>query len=225
MTLADGSIYFATEYANRGEALKGHGVNTGFGVSQRAAGANMSVDVAAGTACVNYLMVVAGGITNKVVSAADATNPRIDIVTLKSDGTLTVTAGTAAANPAPPSIPSNEILLAFINVAANASSITTANCTDKREFVLRSQPPIGTLLMWLKSLTGVPQTLPYGYVACDGSTISDAESPMNGTTLPNLTSNSQALMPFTSSGNTATNWTNIGAGISTYTFVAIIRIK
>lgn len=47
-------------------------------------------------------------------------------------------------------------------------------------------PPIGAIIAWNKSLTGVPQTLPQGYRECDGTAISDAESPMNGQNLPDL---------------------------------------
>ena len=49
-----------------------------------------------------------------------------------------------------------------------------------------TEPGIGAVVAWLKSLTGVPQTLPAGWVELDGSTISDADSPLNGETLPNL---------------------------------------
>jgi len=47
-------------------------------------------------------------------------------------------------------------------------------------------PPIGSIIAWNKTFTSVPQTLPAGWVECDGSVISDADSPLNGETLPNL---------------------------------------
>ena len=47
-------------------------------------------------------------------------------------------------------------------------------------------PPVGAIIAWAKSMTSVPQTLPVGWVECDGATISDAESPMNGVALPDL---------------------------------------
>lgn len=46
--------------------------------------------------------------------------------------------------------------------------------------------PIGAMIPWLKSLTGVP-SLPEGWVECDGSAISDSDSPMNGQNTPNMT--------------------------------------
>ena len=52
-------------------------------------------------------------------------------------------------------------------------------------------PPIGSILPWAKSFTGVP-TLPQGWAECDGSTVSDAESPLNGQTLPDLNGSTEA---------------------------------
>lgn len=46
--------------------------------------------------------------------------------------------------------------------------------------------PVGAVIAWLKDLPGVPSTLPDGFTVCDGKTISDAASPLNGVTLPNL---------------------------------------
>jgi len=46
-------------------------------------------------------------------------------------------------------------------------------------------PPIGTIMFWWKSITGTP-SLPDGWVECDGTAISDSDSPMNGQTLPDF---------------------------------------
>jgi hypothetical protein len=45
--------------------------------------------------------------------------------------------------------------------------------------------PLGVIMPWHKSLSGVPD-LPGGWVECNGQTISDAQSPLNGQTVPNL---------------------------------------
>jgi hypothetical protein len=76
------------------------------------------------------------------ISAADATNPRIDLIVAtvndaQYSGSLnnvvfTTVAGTPAASPAVPSTPNNSIVLAQIAVAANATSISNANITDRR---------------------------------------------------------------------------------------------
>jgi hypothetical protein len=49
------------------------------------------------------------------------------------------------------------------------------------------QPPIGAIVAWAKTLTGVPQTLPSGWVECDGSVLSMDGSPLDGETIPDLT--------------------------------------
>ena len=81
---------------------------------------------------------------NVAISAADATNPRKDIVVATvndayysgstNNVVFQVIAGTPAVSPTQPATPSNSILLAVIAVAANATSIVTANITDSRTF-------------------------------------------------------------------------------------------
>lgn len=44
--------------------------------------------------------------------------------------------------------------------------------------------PVGTIMAWTKALSGV--TLPAGWVECNGQTLSDTQSPMNGKNVPNL---------------------------------------
>jgi hypothetical protein len=61
--------------------------------------------------------------------------------------------------------------------------------------------PIGGIVPWAKNFTGVP-TLPEQFLECDGSVISDAESPLNGQTLPNLNGNNNYLRGGTTSGST-----------------------
>lgn len=119
-------------------------------VTQRAAGANMSVDVAGGKAVVKGdLATYEGsyfchnrGVTNLVLAASDATNPRIDRVVaevLNQEYTgvdnlwrLRVITGTPAASPVAPAQPSNAISLATVAVGTAVSSITNANITDLR---------------------------------------------------------------------------------------------
>lgn len=127
------------------------GVVDGLGVSQRAAGANMSVDVAVGTAVVQgddqsnqyRYLATNEAIVNLPVVAADPTNPRIDRVVLEirdtnaggpagDDANLRVIEGTAAGSPTAPATPDSAISLATIAVAAAASSITDANITSTR---------------------------------------------------------------------------------------------
>ena len=119
-------------------------------VTERAAGANMSVDVAAGRCVVegteqadqgNYLCVFADG-GNLDVAAADANDPRVDRVVARVydsavSGTVDkaeveVLTGTPAADPSPPAVPDSAITLARVDVGAGVASITDADITDER---------------------------------------------------------------------------------------------
>ncbi len=46
-------------------------------------------------------------------------------------------------------------------------------------------PPIGGVMAFLKSISGVP-ALPAGWVECNGQTLSDGASPINGEVIPDL---------------------------------------
>jgi len=127
-------------------------------VTQRAAGANMSVDVAAGICVVfgdeNNVQGLYGcandATKNVVIAAADATNPRRDLIVARvrdafySGATnawaLEVVQGTPAASPSDPAMPNNAICLARVTVGAAVSSIVTGNIADLRPFA-----PLGIL--------------------------------------------------------------------------------
>lgn len=113
------------------------GVVSGCAVTQRAAGANMSVDIAAGTVS-SAAVIAAVTAGNVAVTTADATNPRYDIVVASSAGVKSVQAGTAAAIPAFPTIPAGSVLLAAVYVPANATSVTTGQIVDKRVQLTRA---------------------------------------------------------------------------------------
>ena len=74
-------------------------------------------------------------VSSLAATAADVTNPRIDIVYVTSAGVVTYLAGTAAASPAQPSIPSNGTILAAVTRAANDNTIATSDITDHRDFI------------------------------------------------------------------------------------------
>lgn len=128
--------------------LTGSGVIDGelneFAVAQRAAGANMSVDVATGRTFVRGHWGESTTLKNLAISAAHATLARIDRVILRADFTnnrieLDVLTGTAAASPSAPALTQStamwEISLAQIAVAAAAASVVTANITDQRTII------------------------------------------------------------------------------------------
>lgn len=65
--------------------------------------------------------------------------------------------------------------------------------------------PIGSIIAWAKNLTGVP-ALSSKFVECNGQTLSDPESPLNGQVIPNLNASGggshRYLRGSTSSGST-----------------------
>ncbi len=80
--------------------------------------------------------------TTVTVGAVDATNPRFDMVVVTSGGSVTVRAGTVAANPVFPALTAGDVALAAIFVPSTASglSVGAGSIVDKR--VLISDLPI-----------------------------------------------------------------------------------
>jgi len=99
---------------------------------------DMTVAVAAGTVRSNngFFSVAAGNVT---ISAADGTNPRIDLVVVNSSGTKAARTGTAAASPKPAAKSANDVVLAAIYVPASDTTLETDHITDLR--VLRPFAP------------------------------------------------------------------------------------
>jgi hypothetical protein len=141
-------------------------VGDGFIVSERGAGANMSVDVGSGSAASdvavvagtasgqgNYVVRLGDAVTNVSVNASNISNPRIDEIYLvvqdnQYDASGRVIArlayrdGTPAASPVAPG-PDGAwdayLLLASVLVGAGVTSIVDANITDERP----SAAPLG----------------------------------------------------------------------------------
>jgi hypothetical protein len=78
--------------------------------------------------------------------------------------------------------------------------------------------PIGAIVAWDKSLTGVP-ALPANFVECNGQTISDPASPLNGRTVRNLNGSNQFLR-----GN-STSGTSGGAASHTHSFSGTTEVE
>ncbi len=118
----------ATELMNIVQASKGNGILTGMDVTADSP-ASMNVDIAAGTFIANNVYRSYGG-GSQAITAADGSNDRYDILSGKSDGTVTYTQGTAAATPLVPDLPADEILIAVIYVAAGVSVINQADICE-----------------------------------------------------------------------------------------------
>jgi hypothetical protein len=110
----------------------------------------MGVTVAAGRAVLpgtqaalqgSYYCVLAAAV-NVTLAPADETNDRLDLVVARvldsfhaggdDEWELAVVTGTPAADPVEPSVPDNAIVLALVEVDAQASSVTNADITDGR---------------------------------------------------------------------------------------------
>lgn len=95
---------------------------------------NMTVSVATGTIYMaNGDRFTPATNTALAVTAADATYSRIDIVYVNSSGVIAYLAGTAAASPTAPSVPTGGQKLAEITVAAGATAITSAMLVNRQK--------------------------------------------------------------------------------------------
>jgi hypothetical protein len=128
------------------------GVFPGNGAMAVTAAGGMNVAINAGyCACPNSTSALQGAYVFGLMQAqtlslqaASLTYPRIDIVTasvsdLGTDASaayVQVVEGTPAATPAAPTPPANSITLAQVAVGASATSITSANITDTRTWVV-----------------------------------------------------------------------------------------
>jgi hypothetical protein len=120
-------------------------------VAPRAAGANMSVDVAAGRAVIKgddeanqgSYRVISTATENLPIGARPGSDSRIDLVVARvrdaavtggvsSDWILEVIPGTVAAAPVPPAVPATAIPLAEITVTSATLSITATEITKDR---------------------------------------------------------------------------------------------
>lgn len=111
--------------------IGGAGVVSGCAVTAQAT-PDMTLAVASGTirnADGTTATVSAGNVT---ITAADATNPRFDLVVVSSAGAKSVVAGTAATAPVYPAIPASSVVLAAVYVPAADTAIEANQITDKR---------------------------------------------------------------------------------------------
>lgn len=146
----------ATSGTGNGGVARHFGVATSgdLCVTERGAGANMSVDVGVGGCMVggtenaeqgSYYVHNATAVVNVAISASDATNPRIDIIGVQirdseysganDDARIVVVTGTPAGVPAEPTLPANFLTLARVDVPALDTAIGNAQITDRRRRV------------------------------------------------------------------------------------------
>ena len=112
----------AAEYNNLVDDAKGGS----FLLVRQQATPNMTLKVEAGVCYVgNTRVIYAGG--NTPSFSAPSTNPRIDIVTVNSSGTIAITQGIEAASPSVPAYPADKLVLAEVYNRVGESSVKDAN--------------------------------------------------------------------------------------------------
>lgn len=138
MDFAYNEVFEHVDVNNMLLAAKGYGIisSSDFSIVQRAAGANMSVDVGTGDAYIGGLVYSETSTTNVVIAASHATHARKDIIIydIATTAPIAIT-GTPATIPQPPDITANDILLGLVDVSANATAINNADITQKQIIV------------------------------------------------------------------------------------------
>src|SRR4051812_30104961 len=97
------------------------------------------------------------------------------------------------------------------------SPLDAGEVRNQLNALLDAAAPIGSVKAWLKNFPGVP-ALPVQWAECNGQVLSDASSPLNGQTLPDLNGGAgiqRFLRGATASGGTGGSDTmNLGGEIS-----------
>jgi len=128
--------------------------------------AAMTVDIAAdvgqvGGITVNWSAATSGTIT------APTNDPRWDIVVVNSDNTLSIVTGTEATIPPYPTITSNQLPLAYIELSPGQTTILDANITNFNGYI-HSQ--VGEIIAIHPQTKDAYKPNLYHYGPCDGTT-------------------------------------------------------
>ena len=103
------------------------------------------------------------------------------------------------------------------NLPANRARITSVELRNQfngLKALIDEAAPIGCVQAWLKDFPGVP-ALPSSWAECNGQVLSDAASPLNGHTLPDLNGQQRFLRGASASGGTGGSDTlNLGGEIT-----------
>ncbi len=213
------SPWYEADIAILVAGIAGTGVLTGCGVTAQGT-PDMTVAVASGTiqpsAGASAITVTGGNLT---ITTADATNPRIDLVSASAAGVKTVTDGTAAASPKPPDLPSGHVALAMIDVPASATAITTAQITDKRAMVFAAtgggggSSPCPTLVQ-VKEAGTAATTITLGIAPASGHTLILAHQTQGGdlTSVSSTNTTWTKMYSASSSGGTRGIWVGVVSG-------------
>jgi hypothetical protein len=157
-------VYAADIFALQAQAA--YGVVSGLAASVVS---GLTTRIAAGQARVGEYFPFAAQ-TDVTHGAADATNPRIDLVTIDHNGTVAITAGSAAAAPVAPAMPANAALLCMVYIPAGTTTLTSAMLTDKRVAVEDAFDDDDEFVSGALVTTGNISDLSWGLTAATGGT-------------------------------------------------------
>ena len=208
-------------------SLLGEGVLTDadLAVTERAAGANLSVDIAAGTVVIEGTGAVDQGrylcysdaVTNLALSAAPPSGQsRIDLICATArdsvvvgaddDWILQVVAGTpTTGTPAVPTLPDSSVALATVLVGALVTTIIDANITGLRTLAPRGMPPFS-------ATPSIPGTEGQIIGTPSGAMIADASGAWSSVRRPGVLSDSLVASHANFGGGTWLPW--VGGEIS-----------
>lgn len=139
----------------KGEEITRVGLNdTGFGLKVVAQDpAALTVYINKGVALVEGTVVKYGG-GNSPSIAAPSSNPRIDLITIDSAGTIALTAGSEGASPSAPAYPSGKTVLAEIYCRVGMTSITDTDEGAGQGYIYRDSRPLGASITLIDTTTG-----------------------------------------------------------------------
>lgn len=103
---------------------------------------NMTVYVEPGVVYVGATRVAYAGGNSPTITAPVA-NPRIDLITINSSGTIQVTAGSEGASPAVPTYPSDKAVLAEVYLRVGSTTINDADATTNSYIQRDVRPFLG----------------------------------------------------------------------------------
>jgi microcystin-dependent protein len=128
---------------------------------------NFDVDVSSGDILLNQSVVSASSTT--VTHSSSDPEDRIDLITVDSNGTISITEGSPAATsgePVSPDIPTDKVLASLIYVRGGSSEILPGDIfNDYKTKILNDGIPSGVITMWGGAINDIPS----GWALCDGN--------------------------------------------------------
>lgn len=152
------------------EAIGGKNlVLSGFGATSNS---NMTYAIAKGAVLTNGVLKAVAANATVTITAADGTNPRLDLIVVDSSGAFQVRTGTPAAAPKPPARSANDVLLYCVYVPAGDTNLAANQLVD-----LRLQKDIGPITIFKTSTAELTNTT--------SSQINAINKPNSGLVIPN----------------------------------------